>query len=174
VCLTGRVHPTKLHNRRQENIAVSKAYHAQPELLGGALFVEWNAGGVKGWHSLDDLLSDAKFLEGVTASLGNYSLQQDPSKIPGCGTRLGRQDYLDRFNRSSIGQAMIAMDLLRLLSNRPNRYPSKWGKLTPNQMAIVLTEYNKGPTKSSAANARPGPYGKIFLDHYKDIHAVLK
>ncbi|GIV05740.1 MAG: hypothetical protein KatS3mg016_1315 [Fimbriimonadales bacterium] len=93
----------------------------------------------------------------------------DPSKIQGCNTREGRSQFILRYNADIYLQLVLAAVKLRELINRPNRYPGRSGHLTAREMAVILTEYNLGPTNTRAAKVRPNEYGQRLMHPLKTI-----
>ena len=90
------------------------------------------------------------------------------------GGRWGSQmKYVNFYESHPQYQLLDAGNLLHSLASRANRYPSHPGSLSPYQMSIILIEYNKGHTNSTAANARPGPNGTIFSQNLTAIQNAL-
>jgi hypothetical protein len=114
-----------------------------------------------------------KFIDGQPASVGITQVRLDPSKIQGCNTREGRSQFILRYNADIYLQLVLAAVKLRELINRPNRYSGRSGQLTAREMAVILTEYNIGPTNTPAAKARPNEYGQRFMRSLKTIKNLL-
>ncbi len=187
-------HDTIKKYRNQITAAANQA-GIQPLLLAGAVWGELYAGNVKGVHDHREELSRKMFAyqllsnhtrtntsvhwlssgspREVGAALGIVDMTKWPSQIPGGTTLFGRMKYVKFYESHPQYQLLDAGNYLHSLASRPNRYFSHPGDLTQHEMAIILTEYNKGPTNSTAANARPGPNGTIFSQNSTAIQNAL-
>jgi RHS repeat-associated protein len=182
---------------RNQIIAAANQAGIQPLLLAGAVWGELYAGNVKGVHDRREELSriafvyqltsnhertnnSAKWVGGygstgreVGAALGIVDMTKWPSQISGGGSLFGRMNYVKYYESHPQYQLLDAGNYLHSLASRANRYSSHPGNLTQYQMGIILTEYNKGSTNSTAANARPGPNGTIFSQNLTAIQNAL-
>jgi uncharacterized protein RhaS with RHS repeats len=147
------------------------------ELLAGVVYNETYGGRmgeiISDWHEINNFFSILKFIDGQPASVGITQVRLDPSKIQGCNTREGRSQFILKYNADIYLQLVLAAAKLRELINRPNRYPGRSGQLTAREMAVILTEYNIGPTNTPAAKARPNEYGQRFMRSLKTIKNLL-
>lgn len=163
-----------LRHRNNINAAAQKV-GIQPELLAGVVWLENYAGGVTGWHGLNDLESVRRFvMENRMASIGIASMQLDPNDIKGCGTWQGRRDYVNWFRKSIDYQMFRAAVHLKTRAKRPVRFPNRFGNLTPYEMSILATEYNRKYRNTPLKSAKPSPYGRDFLRFLPDINRALQ
>jgi len=164
-----------LQDFRPSIIRIAKAYGIPRELLAGALAVEVFGGGVRGMNDADREASIYKFSLTGKSTLGTLGITKTDANIPTThGSSWQRmQDryaWAKKYDDNIDQQLTDAAIMLKTLGSRPNRYPTHLNTLSPHEMSILLTEYNKGATTSSAAAARPSEtYGKRFLHLYSTI-----
>jgi hypothetical protein len=150
--------------------AAAKRYGIQPELLAGVVFVEGYSSGIPHGHTLNDWGSRAKFIAGMTATLGMTQFGIDPRKTAGCDTLLGRIRFLHRYLRDYDAQLDNAAGLLKYLAQL--KYGNRYSHLSHEEMAMVLSGYNRGDKWLKRAKA-PTLYGQRFLAFRNWIGSLL-
>ena len=168
---------------RPEIISVAQAHHIQPDLLAGAVWVEVDAGGVHGWNRTNRDISIIKYEMTGKASLGISQVTKvapppmDHSMVDSwTGYQMTLNErWLDatQYDANDYFVLSDSAQLLENLAKRPNRYPKRTNQLTPGEMAIILTEYNKGPTHSPANKAVPSVYGRRFLKAFPTVDKII-
>jgi RHS repeat-associated protein len=167
---------TALEDNRAAINSVAKQYGIQPDLLGGAVWVEAYAGGVPMWNKIERQGSVMRFVILGHGDLGFTKYKQIAADHPGLKSLVKRWEWAERRNADSPANNLEDLhesaDMLRSLAARD--YGSKFGDLTPYEIAIVLTEYNIGPKKPFTAHSRPSEhYGYKFLRSYSTVNGIL-
>lgn len=154
---------------------VSKSYGIQPDLLAGVVWVESYAAGWPDWNSTERGYSTWRFGIQGQGSLGITKVHLYAKDIPELrNASAGERYHWAAMRDSNNHQSLVdAAKYLKMLIMRPNRYPTHSNNLTPQQMAVILTEYNRGPTHSSASSATPSKYGRHFLNSYSTIQKLM-
>lgn len=164
-----------IKTNRNNIINTANSYGIQPELLAGVIAVELYGGGIKGNNDANRTASILKFAKSGKASLGVVQMTKTQKNVPNSNgaNPFARYKWADQYDANYDQQFKDAAALLKSIAIRPNRYPTHLNKLTPAQMAIVATEYNKGGTATPAEQAKPSEYGRRFLHHYRMIMDAL-
>ncbi len=174
---------------RKDIIHVATAFGIQPELLAGVVWNEMNPEGwLEHWNYINRQASIAKFAEigkdsfGITQVTKFSYAHPDPITnimVPADFAPSGpefikqRKMWANQYDSNSHQNLVDSARFLQRLASRSNRYPNSFSHLTSQQMAIVLTEYNKKPTNSPANSAKPSHYGQVFLRGYPTIMKTM-
>ena len=164
-------------------VSIAKAHNIQPDLLAGAVWVEVYAGGLHGWNRKNRDISIIKYQLLGKATLGIAQV----TRVAPPPMDHSMTDPLTAYQMTLNERWVDAMwydgndnfvlndsaKLLESLVKRPNRYPKRTSQLTPSEMAIILTEYNKGPTLSPANQAVPSSYGRKFLKSFSTVDKII-
>jgi RHS repeat-associated protein len=174
-----------LTSHRNDIIRIAKKYNIQPVLLAGVVWLEGAPDSISGWNIHNRSLSITKFALTGRGSVGltQYTkftyTHDDPAgsgqSLPAdfTGSYSQRLQWAQTRDQNDLLSIEESAQLLSNLASRKNRYPGLTNNLTPNEMAIVLSEYNAPPTQSPASAARPRAYGKKFLRDYRKIKYYL-
>ena len=151
----------EVHKNRADIIAISRANHIQPQLLGGVVFAEVNAGGLMGYHYMRrKFVSIPAFALRGRGDVGVTKFHQLRSDHPELKTFAQRIAWATKRDADDHLGLVEAASYLGHLARR------RWGKkaisLTPAQMAITISEYNLGERPLSGKHY-PNKEGIAFL-----------
>jgi RHS repeat-associated protein len=163
----------QLWKNRDQIIRTAKQYGIQPELLAGPVYVEVYGGKMSwfsGWNAIERQGSVSSYVLLGHGDLGMTKVSQWTGYNPRQSTYFGRLSWAESRDSDVTASLQETANYLSYLARR--RYGSSAGKLTPAQMAIVMTEYNLGP-KPIRKTARAGDEGTRFLSGLSTIKEII-